>query len=207
MGLAGLPDSAAQQSGVWPSRTQGDEYSRKVPQQVRIWRDADTRSGTVTCGYGRGWTCGLLFASRGSGVRVPLAPPGQKLNSNSRVREYSSKVQQPGPRDILHTRSSWALPSQAAAHRSQVLGPSSGPLSRKNAFGRAQCRLPATSRQRAESAVSRRVLAAHTEGQGMVIYFSHIRLRILVTLHELTARISPTMHACELRHLPAGSWL
>jgi hypothetical protein len=49
-------------------------YSTEVPQQIRIWRDADTRCGTVTCGYGRGWTCCLLFASRGSGVRVPLAP-------------------------------------------------------------------------------------------------------------------------------------
>jgi hypothetical protein len=48
------------------------EYSTKVPQQVRIWRDADRRSGTVTCGDGRQWTCCLLFASRGSGVRVPF---------------------------------------------------------------------------------------------------------------------------------------
>ena len=52
----------------------GGEYSTEVPQQIRIQTDADTRSGTVTCGYGRGWTCCLLFASRGSGVRVPLAP-------------------------------------------------------------------------------------------------------------------------------------
>ena len=50
------------------------EYSRKVPQQVRIRRDADTRSGTVTCGDGRGWTWCPLFATKGSGVRVPLAP-------------------------------------------------------------------------------------------------------------------------------------
>jgi hypothetical protein len=76
----------------------------------------------VTCGDGRRWTCCLLFASRGSGVRVPLAPPGQKPNSNSGAREYSSKVQQPGPREMPHTRSSWALPSRAAAHRSQGLG-------------------------------------------------------------------------------------
>ena len=53
-----------------------DRYSTKVPQQVRIWRDADTRPGTVSCGDGRQCTCCLLFATRGSGVRVPLAPLG-----------------------------------------------------------------------------------------------------------------------------------
>jgi hypothetical protein len=37
----------------------------------------------VTCGDGRRWTWCLLFASRGPGVRVPLAPPGQKHNSKS----------------------------------------------------------------------------------------------------------------------------
>jgi hypothetical protein len=71
----GLPrgaqrSTAGRQSGRGP----GWEYSTEVPQQVRIRRNADTRSGTVTCGDGRGWTCCLLFASRGSGVRVPLAP-------------------------------------------------------------------------------------------------------------------------------------
>ena len=49
----------------------GGEYSTEVPQQVRIWRDADTRSGTVACGDGRGWTCCLLFASRGQGFESP----------------------------------------------------------------------------------------------------------------------------------------
>jgi hypothetical protein len=92
-----------------------------------------------------------------------------------------------------HTRSSCALPSRTAAHRSQVLGPSSGPLSRKNALGRPRAACPAASRQRAESAVSRLVLAAHTEGQRMATYLRHIRLRVLVTLHEFTVRISPLM--------------
>ncbi len=49
----------------------GGEYSTEVPQQVRMQRDADPRSGTVTCGYGRGWTCCLLFASRGQGFESP----------------------------------------------------------------------------------------------------------------------------------------
>jgi hypothetical protein len=49
----------------------GGEYSTKVPQQVAIWRDVDTRSGTVTWGDGRWWTCCLLFATRSSGF-MPL---------------------------------------------------------------------------------------------------------------------------------------
>jgi hypothetical protein len=62
------------QGGVVGLRTGvdlGGEYSTEVPQQVRIWRDGDTRCGTVTCGDGRGWTCCLLFASRGQGFESP----------------------------------------------------------------------------------------------------------------------------------------
>jgi len=67
----------------------GGEYSTEVPQQVRIWRDGDTRSGTVACGDGRGWTCCLLFASRGSGVRVPIAPQVRRI-----IRTAEPTVQQ-----------------------------------------------------------------------------------------------------------------
>jgi hypothetical protein len=50
-------------------------YSTKVPQQVRTPADRQGSVRTLTCGGRRGWTwCLLLFASRGSGVRVPLAP-------------------------------------------------------------------------------------------------------------------------------------
>jgi hypothetical protein len=75
-GTDGGPHGAQRQSPQVLRRAVGlgGEYSTKVPQQVQIWRDAEGRSGTVTCGYGRWWTCCLLFASRGSGVRVPLAP-------------------------------------------------------------------------------------------------------------------------------------
>jgi hypothetical protein len=31
----------------------GAEYSKKVPREVQIWKDADARSGRVTCGDGR----------------------------------------------------------------------------------------------------------------------------------------------------------
>jgi hypothetical protein len=37
----------------------------------------------VSCGDGCRWTCCHLFASRGPGVRVPLAPLGQRHNSKS----------------------------------------------------------------------------------------------------------------------------
>ena len=129
------------------------------------------------------------------GVRgsSPLSSTGQKHNSKSRAHTLGQVQQQStatGTAEMPHTRSSWALPSRAAAHRFQVLGPSSGPLSRKNAFGRAQCRSGGRG-QRAESAVSRPVLVAHTEGQRMAAYFRHLRLGILVTLHEFTARLSP----------------
>jgi hypothetical protein len=49
-------------------------YSTEVPQQVRTRMALLGRGRTVTCGHGRRWTWCLLFASRGSGVRVPLAP-------------------------------------------------------------------------------------------------------------------------------------
>jgi hypothetical protein len=44
------------------------DYSTEVPQQAWIRADPGGRPGTVTCGDGRGWTCCLLFASRGSGA-------------------------------------------------------------------------------------------------------------------------------------------
>jgi hypothetical protein len=87
--------------------------------------DPEARPGTVTCGDGRGWTVCLLFASRGSGVRVPLVLPGQKQNSNSWASEYSSKTSQPG-RARCRTGAAHAFglawSSRPAAHGSQVLG-------------------------------------------------------------------------------------
>ncbi len=64
----------------------GGEYSTEVPQPVRMEADHGRHSGTVTCGDGRGWMCCLLFASRGSGVRVPLAPPG--VSFRARLPEW-----------------------------------------------------------------------------------------------------------------------
>jgi hypothetical protein len=65
-----------------------------------------------------------------------------------------------------------------------------GPLSRKNAIAESCATCPAISGQRAESAISRLALAAHTEGQRMATYFRHLRLRILVALHGFTAHIT-----------------
>ena len=80
----------------------------------------------MTCGDGRGWTGCLLFASRGSGVRVPLAPQVRgEIRNHEPVLwgKYSSKVPQPGPREIPYTRSSWDLAVAGGGHRSQVLEP------------------------------------------------------------------------------------
>ena len=70
------------------SRTAG-KYSTEVPQQGWIQADVAGRWGTVTCGDGRGWMWCLLFASRGSGVRVPLAPQVRR-----RIRTGGLRVQQ-----------------------------------------------------------------------------------------------------------------
>ena len=93
----------AQQSpqGLRTSVNPGGEYSTEVPQQVRIWRDADTRSGTVTCGDGRGWTWCLLFASRESGVRVPLAP---QVRGIIRTASFESTAAKYSNRDRLSCR-------------------------------------------------------------------------------------------------------
>jgi hypothetical protein len=64
-------------------------YSGKVQQPARIWTDAGVRSRTVTCGDGCWWTSCLLFASRGPGVQVPLAP-----QVSSKIRTSGSRVQQ-----------------------------------------------------------------------------------------------------------------
>ena len=72
-------------------------YSRKVPQQVRIQEDGQGCGRTVTCGYGRGWTCCREMACKRSAVRARLAPPGQMRNSNRANRQYSRKVQQRRP--------------------------------------------------------------------------------------------------------------
>ena len=104
----------------------GGEYSTEVPQQVRIRRDADTRSGTVTCGYGRGWTWCLLFASRGSGVRVPLAPQVRSKIRNPEPVFRANTAAKYSNRDCVRCRTRVRVgpsPSRSAAHRSQVLAP------------------------------------------------------------------------------------
>jgi hypothetical protein len=50
--VTGQPMAWVVPGGTFPDPAPG--YSTEVPQEVRIWRDADTRSGTVTCGDGRG---------------------------------------------------------------------------------------------------------------------------------------------------------
>src|ERR1039457_253800 len=77
-----------------------EKYSKEVPQQGRIRRDAEGRGRTVTCGDGRWWTCCLLFASRGSGVRVPLAPLPvfRYLARSDAVNSGSPRIPSPGRR-------------------------------------------------------------------------------------------------------------
>jgi hypothetical protein len=96
VGLTGLPPQRSA-VGVWAAEDQGGEYSRKVQQRARICMDTQAHLGTVTCGDGRLWTACLLFASRGSGVRAPLAPLVRSLIRKYKPRiwgKYSSKVQQ-----------------------------------------------------------------------------------------------------------------
>ena len=68
--------------------------------------DSGARPGTVTCGDGRQGTCCLLFAIRGSGVRVPLALQvrSQIRTAGPRVRQQSTAT---GSCETPHTRSSW----------------------------------------------------------------------------------------------------
>jgi hypothetical protein len=73
------------------------EYSTEVQQLTRTRAHSWGRGRTVTCGDGRGWTCCRQMACKRSGVRISLAPPGQKHNSNDSNSKYSSKVQQRRP--------------------------------------------------------------------------------------------------------------
>ena len=164
----------------WSLRTGvdlGGEYSTKVPQQVRIWRDADTRSGTVTCGYGRWWTGCLLFASRGSGVRVPLAPLVR-----SEIRTAGPKVQQQSTAAGPHGNAARAFELGFALaggwglrHTDPRPWVGTRAFEQEERHRRVLRRLPGGQRQRGESAVSRPVLAGHAEGQRMASYFRHPR--------------------------------
>src|SRR4249920_4068811 len=90
------------------------EYSRKVQQPARIPEDWYAHPETLTCTYVLLWTCCLLFASRGPGVRVPLAPQIRDIirDREPRYRDgYSSKVQQRRSHQMPHTRSNRASPS------------------------------------------------------------------------------------------------
>ena len=102
-----------------------------------------------------------MFASRGSGVRVPLAPQFRSIIrtlSQQVSPEYSSKVPQPAPHEVPHRRSSglraWAWPGPRRGS-SQVLSQNSVPLNRKNGVFPVPCQsVPA-------SPVSVRVLPLH----------------------------------------------
>jgi hypothetical protein len=97
MGLRDLPWQRSRlASGRVAAADQGGEYSREVPQQTRICTDLDARAGTATCGDGRGWTCCLLFASRGSGVRVPLAPQIRAEIRTARFESTAAKYRNRG---------------------------------------------------------------------------------------------------------------
>jgi hypothetical protein len=139
--------------------------------------DADGLAGTREDGDLRAWTavtwC-LLFASRGSGVRVPLAPL---------VR---SEIRTVGPGTAANTA---AGPHGNAAHAFELGLALAGGWGLRNtdprpwvgtrAFEqeerhrRVLRRLPGGQPQRGESAVSRPVLAGHAEGQRMASYFRH----------------------------------
>ena len=72
-------------------------YSTKVQQPARIPEDWCAHPETLTCTYILLWMPCLLFASRGPGVRVPLAPQFRDIIRNREPRYgggYSSKVQQ-----------------------------------------------------------------------------------------------------------------
>ena len=89
----------------WSLRTDvnlGGEYSTKLPQQVRVWRDADTRSGTVTCGDGRRWTWCLLSQAGGRGsfalrAAVHSTASGPRIECNQVTASALSEERLNGP--------------------------------------------------------------------------------------------------------------
>ncbi len=92
-------------------------YSTEVPQRTRTEVAVPGRRRTVTCGGGRGWTCCRQMACKRSGVRISLAPPGQKHNSNKSNSEYSSKIQQRRPDGPPYVCSGRYLPLARAADK------------------------------------------------------------------------------------------
>jgi hypothetical protein len=120
---AGVQEKPARYCGTWlrpATRRQGralaeaERYSRKVQQPARIPEDWYARPETLTCTYVLLWMACLLCASRGPGVRVPLAPQIRDIIRNREPRYgdgYSSKVQQRRPHEMAHTRSNRASPS------------------------------------------------------------------------------------------------
>ena len=153
----------------------------------------------------------------GSGVRVPLAPLVRSIIRNPEPRisgKYSSKVQQPEPREIPHTRSSWALPSRATAHRSQVLGPEPRTTEQEGRLWEGPvplARWPAGSVLnlpfQAASCLSCR---GSTNGK----LFPSPTVRFLVTLHRLTVRLPAESELaataldvpCSLRRTSSSGW-
>jgi hypothetical protein len=142
----------------------GGEYSRKVPQQARTAVDPPGRARTLTCGCTRRWTCCLLFASRGPGVRVPLAPQVRSIIRTAGPGSTAAKYRNRGRarcrtcvRAGLRHRGRWPqISGLQVGFRATEQG---------ERLGRAQRRLPSAQEQRPESAVSGSALAAHTEGQ------------------------------------------
>jgi hypothetical protein len=81
-------DRQPRQGRVW--------YSRKVPQ--RTWTRADLRGrrGTVTCRYGRGWTCCRQMACKRSAVRARLAPQVRSEIRTNRTASTAGKYSNGG---------------------------------------------------------------------------------------------------------------
>ena len=115
--------------------------------------DAGGFAGTRADGDLRVWTwVDVVPVVCKQGVRgsSPLSSTGQRHNSNSRGREYSSKVPQPGSHGVPHRRSSGASPSRAAAAQ-ECADPrfwaEVQALSSKNAIGMVLGRLPGGQRK------------------------------------------------------------
>ncbi len=128
----------------------------------------------MTCGDGCRRTWCLLFASRGPGVRVPLAPPGQRHNSKSwapgieagTAAKYSNgdrtrcrTLVRPGP---LPRSQGLRIPGPERSFRS---------AEQEECSSFQSCvTCPAVGVQRARSAVSRLTFAADAGGQpGLVL--------------------------------------
>jgi hypothetical protein len=123
----------------------------------------------VTCTDVLLWTCCLLFASRGPGVRIPLAPPGQRHNSKSwapgigagTAAKYSN-----GDRTRCRTRVRTGPLPRRQGLRIPGPEPSFGAAEQEECSSFPSCvTCPVVGVRRTGSAVSRLTLAADAGGQ------------------------------------------